>query len=113
MHRRREPPAAALEGEVRGLALEGEAQREELDEVVVRQVGDARPAVGLDADETLALEPAQRGAQRVARDVVGLDELALDEAPPGREVAVEDPRAQQAGELVDGRGAPQRLAARS
>src|SRR3954465_15075039 len=105
----REPAAPTFEGEMRRLALEREAQGEQLDEVVAREVGDARAAVGLDAPEPLALEPAQRGPQRVPGDGVGLDELALHEPAPRWQVAVEDPRAERVGELVDGgRGAQRR-----
>src|SRR4051812_31029388 len=94
---------------MRGLALEGETQREEIGEIVRLELRDAGPAVRLDGHEALDLEAAQRRAQRVARDVVGRDELALDEPPAGLEIAVEDPRAQQVGELVDGRAGAQRL----
>ena len=44
----------------------------------------------------------------MAGDLVGLDELALDQPPSGLEVAFEDALAQDGRQLVDGRGAPQR-----
>src|SRR4051794_3187226 len=106
---RRQAAAAALEREVRRLALEGEAEDEELDEVGGLELRHAGPAIGLDGDEGVGLEAAQRRAQRVARDVVVLDELALDQPPAGLEVAVEDAGAEEVGELVDRRRAPQRL----
>ena len=108
VHRGRQPAVAALQGEVRGLALERQAQREELGQLVAGQQRHARAAVGLDAHEALDLELAQGGAQRVAGDLVGLDQLALDQPPPGLEVAFEDALAQDGRQLVDGRGAPQR-----
>ena len=98
---------AALQGEVRRLALERQAQREELGQLVARQHGHARAAVGLDAHEALDLQLAQGGAQRVAGDLVGLDQLALDQPLAGLEVAVEDALAQDGRQLVDGRCAPQ------
>ena len=78
------------------LALERQAQLEELGQLVARQERHARPAVGLDAHEALDLQLAQGGAQRVAGDLVGLDELALDQPLAGLEVAGEDALAQDA-----------------
>ena len=111
--RLREPPAVALEREPGGLQLERGAQLEQRARCRPARAGDARAAVRLDRDQPLAGQLAQRGAERVAGDAVGLGELDLAEPLARLQLAVEDPRAQRGGERVDGRDALRARAARS
>ena len=112
VHGVREAAVVALEREVRGLELEGGAQLVQPADVLLRELGDVRAAVRLDRHQALGGERAQRRPQRVARDAVRLDELALAQPGAGRQDAVEDLAPQRVGQGVDGRDAVQRARAR-
>jgi hypothetical protein len=100
-----DPALVAFEHQVRGLELERGAQLEELEQAFRGERGDAGAAVGLELDQALGRQRSQRRPQAVAGDAVALGQLALDEALPGGQVAVEDPPAQRVRERVDGRDA--------
>ena len=104
-----QPAVVALEREPRGLELERRAQLEQRARGrPALRLATRRAAVRLDRDEALGGERAQRGAQRVAGDAVGVGELLLAQPLAGAEVAVEDAGAQRGGERVDGRDALER-----
>jgi hypothetical protein len=92
----------ALEGQVRRLELERGAQLEQGAGLLARELRDGRAAVGLDDDEALGRERAERGAQRVPGDPVGRRQLLLAQPLPAGEVAVEDAGAERLGDGVDG-----------
>src|SRR5215218_80401 len=106
--RLRQPATTALEREPGGLDLQRGAQLEQRPAVGRGEPGDGRAAVRLDRDQALAGQLAQRRAQRVAGDAVGLGELELAQPLAGGQLAVEDPGPQRGGDGVDRRDALER-----
>ena len=98
----REPAAVAVQRQARALDLERGAQLVEAAHRGLVEAGDVRAAVGLDDDEALARERAQRGPDGVAGGVVLGGQALLDEAVAAAELALQDGLAQRGREAVDG-----------